>query len=217
MSSYYVLSLEGRGQVAEKRSPCYYYYVRHLLIFRDRQIRVSQTPFQYLCALEQAVSSCTKEAPHPVMPKKDWVGLSFLSGQHFLLTPLHEIAGILPVSFLMPIPGVKPWLRGMATYRKEIFPVTDLSGFVTQKLTKITNHARILMLQSQGGYAGLLIDRVLTLQRTDYENKKDEILLGVMPLFEPYMQGSVVLPGSQLPIISCQLIIQHPHFIDVAR
>lgn len=173
------------------------------------------TPFTYLCSLEQKVALHAKETLYPTGEPKEWIGVSFLSGNYLLFAPLKELAAIIPLASLTSIPGVKPWLRGLTAYRGEVFPVSDLSGFLVQKMTKITLASRIFMINIQDGYAGLLIDRVLSLQRITIENKKEESVIGLMPEYEPFMDGSIKMSCSQLPIISCKAIVQHPRFRDV--
>jgi twitching motility protein PilI len=176
-----------------------------------------ESAFDYLLSVEKQFAQSMSQLPqqHPIPQNLDWVGVIFLSGDHVLLTPLGEVVGILPVSFLASVPGVKPWLRGMGTYRNLLFPVTDLGGFLNQSLTNITKDARILLTQYKEEYFGLLVDRVLGLQRIakpEIEKIKEHNLPAE---YEPFIAGAYSTVQLQLPIISCQAIIQHPRFKDV--
>lgn len=142
-------------------------------------------------------------------------GVVIFIGDHILLTPLDEVLGILPVTTFAYIAGVKPWLLGIATYRDDIFPVTDLAGFIGQKMSVFSKHSRLLVVDSQGEKAGLLVSRVLGLQRLSPEQTKNKSMMPEDSPYEPFMMGSWIDTNVALPIISCKSIVQHPRFRDV--
>lgn len=175
----------------------------------------ADAPFELLLKTEKAIRALFQKAPTQLTVKNDWLGLAFLSGDQLLLTPLEEVLGILPVDTFAYIPGVKPWLLGMATYRDDIFPVTDLAGFLGQKMSIFTKHTRLLVVANQGEKAGLLVSRVMGLQRVTEEQTRSKSLIPEDSIFEPFMMGSWVNGNVALPIISCQSIVKHPKFRDV--
>jgi len=171
------------------------------------------SPFQTLCA--QATRLSRSEKGIAMRVKKGSSGLIFLSGDHVLVTPLEEVAAILPVFLLTPLPGVKPWLKGMATYRGEIFPVTDMSEFITKKISSISKNARILLIRFQGEVGGLLVDRIVGLQRLTEEERGDKKEVGYLPDYDPFIIGAFVSPRVKIPLISCQAIVRHPYFRNI--
>lgn len=174
-----------------------------------------QSPFQYLLALQAAVRMNRQTAPAPAAPTGEWAGVMFRSGDQVLLTPLTEVNEILRVDLLAPVPGVKTWVRGMTTNRGELFPVTDLQGFLNKKLSVLTSRSRILMTNFQEGFAGILVDRVLGLQYIPLASWNDKIL-SEYPALAPFMIGSFTNENFTIPIISHYAMIQHPRFRDVA-
>ncbi|MBI2791485.1 MAG: chemotaxis protein CheW [Gammaproteobacteria bacterium] len=173
------------------------------------------TPFEVLLAAKRAILSHAKSLPYHDTSVDNWVGVSFLTGQQVLLAQLEEVIEIMRVPDLAPVPGVKPWLLGMATCRGELFPVTDLSGFLTGKLSVLTLHSRILVIRYHEDYAGILVDRVLGLQRIASENQTKEWSSTLNEL-SPFIAGAFVNDHLELPIISCKAIMEHPQFRDVA-
>lgn len=175
----------------------------------------ADTPFALLLNMEKAIRFLFSKAPTQVTVKSDWMGLSFLSGEQLLITPLEEVLGILPVETFAYIPGVKPWLLGMATYRDDIFPVTDLAGFLGQKMSIFTKHTRLLVVAGLGEKAGLLVNRVMGLQRVTEEQTRSKNLIPEDSIYEPFVMGAWLNANVALPIISCQSIVKHPKFRDV--
>jgi|GEM_PF-5881794 len=176
---------------------------------------IADSPFALLLETEKAIRALFQKAPTQIAMKNHWLGLSFLSGDHILLTPLDDVIGILPVTTFAYIAGVKPWLLGVATYRDEIFPVTDLAGFIGQRISILTKHSRLLVVDSQGEKAGLLVSRILGLQRLSPEQTKGKGTMPEDPLYEPFLIGSWVDANVAFPIISCKSIIKHPRFRDI--
>ncbi len=174
------------------------------------------SPFAVLQALEETLLRDAKGLPLHETSAQNWVGVSFLSGSHVLLTPLDEVLEIMRVPVLAPLPGVKTWLRGMVTSHGELFPVTDLNGFISGKVSALTHYSRILVIKSEEDTSGMLVDRVLGLQRIDFE-KKSKIVANQSADITPFIIGSFTNEGLDLPIISCKAIMKHPKFRDVAQ
>lgn len=176
----------------------------------------ADTPFALLLETQKQIRHLMQKSSVPASKTKDWVGLSFLSGDHILLTPLDEILGILPVTTFAHVAGVKPWLLGMATYRDDIFTVSDLAGFLGQRMSPFNKHSRVLVIKMESEKAGLLVSRVLGLQRLSPEQTQNTglALLPSEPIYEPFLLGSVDA-NVVLPIISCKSVIKHPRFRDV--
>lgn len=166
--------------------------------------------------LHHALCAVQDEVPLHGVKENDWIGLSFISGPSFLLTPLREIEGILPLTSLTSIPGAKKWICGMTAYHAQAFPVADLSGFLIHKKTKITKDARILVIHTEEGNYGLLVDAILSLHHLRQSPQTEIPALGIAPAYAPYIQGSIRLPTASLPIISCQAIVRSPDFQNIA-
>lgn len=182
---------------------------------RDSKRSSNLSAFGYLCLIKQAAQLRLDKASLPQSDNKGWMGLMFLSGHSVLMTPLEEVVGIVPVTDFAVIPGVKPWVLGMSSYRGEIFPVTDLDAMLTGRLCSLTKDARILIVSLQDEYSGLLVSRVLGLQRVTEQHSVDKLPKGLMGEYYPFVTGAIINERFQLPIISCQAIVRHPHFKDV--
>lgn len=181
----------------------------------EREQQAEQTPYTYLKDLEKAILSSGTGLPVHQTSIDNWVGVSFLTGDHTLLISLNEVVEIMRIPLLAPVPGVKPWLRGMATCRGELFPVTDFNGFLTQKISALTQHSRIIVIHDAEEYAGILVDRVLGLQRIATKNIK-LTTTKTIPLLAPFISGAIVNEQGEFPIIASAPLIHHPRFREVS-
>jgi twitching motility protein PilI len=55
-----------------------------------------------------------------------------LSGENFL-APIGEVAEILKTPRYTMVPGVEPWMRGLANVRGRLLPITDMMMFLGRK------------------------------------------------------------------------------------
>ena len=80
----------------------------------------SAHPFDYLETLEQSAALYGTEIPDEQTDMDYWQGVGFvLDGQHYM-TQVGSISEILPVPEITALPGVKPWVRGIANIRGHI-------------------------------------------------------------------------------------------------
>ncbi|MBN9287648.1 MAG: hypothetical protein BGO43_13780 [Gammaproteobacteria bacterium 39-13] len=181
----------------------------------EREQHLEQTPFAYLIGLEKAILNFAKGMPVHQTSIDNWVGVSFLTGDKVLLISLEEVVEIMRVPQLAPVPGVKPWLRGMATSRGELFAVTDFSGFLTQKISLLTHESRILVIHNADEYVGILVDRVLGLQRIANKNiKKAKTEIGSS--LAPFITNAFIHDEGEIPIIDSKPLILDHRFNDIS-
>ena len=171
--------------------------------------------YEYLSLIEQAIERQTRKTQTSAHPVKGWVGLMFLSGNSVLMCPLHEITAILPITNFVRIPKVKSWMIGVCHYQGEALPITDLSAMLISKLSVISKYSRIFVIKRQDEYVGILVSRVLGLQRVTQTYGIEHLPKELMAEYFPFVSGAMVTERFQLPIISCKEIIKHHAFNHV--
>ncbi|MCF9000196.1 chemotaxis protein CheW [Acinetobacter nectaris] len=93
-----------------------------------------------------------------------WSGIAFeIQGQSFVV-PLGEVAEVIYCPVLTPIPNGEPWLEGLANIRGQLLTVIDLQEYLLKIPTKRTRQQKLLCLQHQDHYLGLMVDQVLGIQ-----------------------------------------------------
>jgi chemotaxis signal transduction protein len=118
---------------------------------------------------------------------------------------------IMRLTQLAPIPQVKAFVRGIASSRGELIPITDLSVFLTKKPPKTSHHSRILVIKNNDQQVGLLVDRVFGLQRMQRDTIAHHTQTGISEI-NPYIIGTLENPTVELPIISCKKIVKSELF-----
>jgi twitching motility protein PilI len=86
-------------------------------------------------------------------------------GAQSWLIDLVEAGEVMPVPPVTPVPLSRPWFRGVANVRGNLYSVIDFAGFLGAGAVAAGEHARLLLLGERFRRgAGLLIDRALGLR-----------------------------------------------------
>jgi len=143
-------------------------------------------------------------------------------GTRRLLVDLAEAGEILTVPTIMPVPLTKPWYRGLANVRGNLFGVVDLSLFAGGPPTSIDKESRLLAFSGDLRFAcGILVSRMLGLRsasdlvpstEADADHPVDDAL------FAPWVRGRLVdAHDGHWQEIDLAALTADPRFLDIAR
>jgi len=87
-----------------------------------------------------------------------------IAGRNWLVD-MADIGEVLPLPKLTVVPFTKPWFRGMANVRGNLYGVVDMTAYEHSGITQEDVNNRILLVASRYAVnAALLVDRVLGLR-----------------------------------------------------
>ncbi|WP_416427335.1 chemotaxis protein CheW [Pseudomonas sp. App30] len=125
---------------------------------------MAQTAFELLLDIDQRCRQLAAQLPSQENHLQTWSGIGFRLGSHWYVAPMGEVAEVLHEPRLSRVPGVKPWLLGVANVRGRLLPVLDLSGLLGHEPLAVHKHRRVLVIDRDEWIAGLLVDEVGGLQ-----------------------------------------------------
>ena len=136
-------------------------------------------------------------------------------GERCYVAPMGEISEILHEPRYAVLPGVKPWVKGVANLRGRLLPIMDLCSFFGHELSPVRKQRRVLVVDHQEVFAGLMVDEVLGLQHFSQ--------ISLMPIqgsegaepMAPFMSGQFLREHAWL-VFSPAALAQSPGFMDVA-
>lgn len=172
-------------------------------------------PLQWLAYLE---SMCVKHAhglPQQQITEQEWVGIGFQLGDIQLVSSLGEIVEILTPPVLSGVPRTKRWVWGIANVRGNLLPVMDLHGYLHDIPARTTRNSRILVVNHQGVYSGLVVDAVLGLQHFKREFKCND-LPGDDRRIHEYLTHGFRVGSDHWGVFSMHKLVQTPEFIQAA-
>ena len=177
---------------------------------------LSLTPFEQLQAIEQKCRSRAAGLPAQEETKEQWTGVLFRLRGTDLLAPMNDVSEIVSLPEVARVPGVKPWVMGVANMRGNLLPVMDLTGFLYgEPSIADAKTRRLLVVNNEGVFAGLLVDAILGMKHfwVDEQDESPPILDAEL---EYYIDGSYSRLGERYAIFSLSRLAESEAFMNVA-
>lgn len=145
--------------------------------------------FQVLLDVATSARQTAKGLPAQLDIKPQWSGIGFvLFGRRFV-APMGEITEMLEIPHFTHLPGVQGWIKGLANVRGRLLPLTDLAAFLGGRLEAPRRNRRVLVIESEETYSGLMVDGVLGMQHFPVDSYVPEMLGVEYEAMVPYLQG----------------------------
>ncbi len=178
--------------------------------------RQSQEAFQALVNLALQSRRSAKGLPSQVDIKPHWSGIGFeLLGRRFV-APMGEVGEMLEVPFFTRLPGVQPWVKGVANVRGRLLPICDLAAFLGDRIHSSRKQQRILVLENNDLYTGLLVDQVFGMQHFPVDTYSDQLSYQHRAA-APFSDGCYINNGVEWTVFSPFKLSVDPHFSNAAK
>ena len=131
------------------------------------------SPFDALAEYERRSLAHVAGVPEQIEAPGLWRGIGFRIGARYLVSSINEVNEILTFPSLTLVPGVRPWLLGVANVRGNLVPLIDLKQYMEGTRAQVTETSRVLLVRQAGGSVGLLVDEVLGQRNFSEEQRAD--------------------------------------------
>lgn len=171
--------------------------------------------YQALVAISQQVRQSAKGLPSQVDITPHWSGVGFSLMGHRFVVPMGQITEMLEVPSYTRLPSVQRWVRGVANVRGRLLPIFDLADFFNDKLAIARKPRRILVLESDDLYSGLMVDAVFGMQHFPIDTFSTETSEVPESLWD-FVAGSYGLGKNRWSLFDIEKLAQDPRFINAA-
>ena len=178
-------------------------------------IRPSNSPFELLSSIEQ--KSRTEALGLPVLEeiKEEWLGIAFKLRNQILLAAMDEVSEIVSLTALTNVPGVKPWVLGIANMRGNLLPVMDLQGLLYGENNTIDlKHQRTIVVNRSTITAGLRVDAVFGIKHF-WVDERNEQLPELDPKLRPFITTSFKRTTEHYGVFSVEKLAESDLFLEV--
>ncbi len=177
--------------------------------------RASLTAFELLLDIDRRCRLLEADQPSQDSRLQQWSGIGFRVAEQWFVAPMVEVAEVLREPRSSRVPGVQPWVCGVANLRGRLLPVMDLSSFFGLGPLPPGKQRRVLVLDHEALFAGLLVDEVLGLQHFSLSSLDLSPPQPLLAAATPFVQGHFVREHNWA-IFSPLALAQAPGFLDVA-
>lgn len=166
------------------------------------------------------LNQCFAAGSRPLPAQKNYVPLvpviSFSLLGHDWAVPLDQVAELIEIQECTSLPGVKPWVVGVSTVRGKLLPVIDFAQFLGGQLSTVQRLRRIVVLDRQDTFVGLIIDELKGMRHFSPEACETDIQ-ALESAFRPYVSGyHRGDDGVRTLLLSPDALIENPLFQNVA-
>lgn len=120
---------------------------------------MAEAAFQTLLNLANLSRRCASGLPEQIDVAPMWSGVGFSClGVNFVI-PMGQVKEMMDVPSSTRLPGVKYWVVGLANVRGRLLPLIDLARFAGGQLNSQRKAHRVLVLETDTLYSGLIADR----------------------------------------------------------
>ncbi|HWV15343.1 MAG TPA: chemotaxis protein CheW [Cellvibrio sp.] len=175
-----------------------------------------QAAFTALLKLAESSRANAQGLPAQADIRPSWSGIGFSLMGNYFVAPIGEVSEMLQVPNYTHLPGVQPWVKGVANVRGRLLPLFDLAAFFGDRLTGSRKHRRVLVLETETLYSGLMVDRVFGMQHFPMDEYSEQA--GILPNnVMPFVTGSYASGGQQWSLFRPALLAEDPRFTNAAK
>ncbi len=149
------------------------------------------------------------------LPKEEvtllWEGVLFTVAGLKMIAPLDEVKEILNYpAAVTRVPGATNWMLGVANSRGNLLPIIDLQVYLGGKPITIGRRARVLIINHEGLYAGLLVADVQGMRHFSEE----QLASGDVPneQVRPFIAKAYEYEGAIRPVFSMNRLAEISEF-----
>lgn len=172
-------------------------------------------PLAILRDLERRSRANAVGLPLQVEIKAVWTGIAFRVDGANLIAPLGEVSEILTLPSLSRVPGTQSWVKGIANVRGNLLPVMDLQGYLGHGRAVPSRRSRVLVINQQGVFAGLVVDEVLGLKHFYDEDRTMDLPMHDESM-RPYLKHAFRRGEEHWGVFSMRELAETPQFLRVA-
>ncbi len=173
-----------------------------------------ETPFQLLLEIDRRSRTLAADLPAQQETAQTWSGIGFRMGERLFVASMGEVNEVLHESRHTLLPGVKSWVKGVANVRGRLLPIMDLSEFFGNEVATQRKQRRVLVVDHQDVFAGLVVDEVFGLQHFPVETFSEQ-LPPLEAAIQPFILGQFQYEQPWL-VFSPHALTRHAGFLDVA-
>ncbi len=148
--------------------------------------------------------------------REEWTGVLFRVGDDKLLAPMSMLVEIVPPPPLVRVPGVKPWILGLANLHGALIPAIDLQGFLLERNQILTTSTvRMLVVSDGDGKYGLIVPEVFGMKHfwvSDEVHERPPLHAAL----EPFVAAALKRYGELFCVMDVKKLLSDERLKDVS-
>ena len=139
--------------------------------------------------------------------------LAVCVGQWRLMFAMDEVTEIISLPRITRVPGMQPWLLGIANLRGNVIAVIDLQAFLGDKPASFMAGSRLLLVHSGEWRYGFVVDEIIGMRHFGPEQERND-LATVASGLQPYLTRIFVSEQTQWLVFDVGRLLNDPRFLQ---
>lgn len=158
-------------------------------------------------------------APMPMKSEEqtEWQGLGFQISGVRLVSPLGEIDEVMKLPRYTTLPGVQPWVLGIANVRGRLIPIVDMHKYLDITTALPRKEWRVLVVEDGDLVVGLLVEQSLGMQHFLEESFEESTPPEDMTGMRRNLRGAYRYGGRKYYVVSLASFIRDERLFEVAQ
>ena len=172
-----------------------------------------RSPFDLLLQLDRKCRVLAPSLPVVNEHRQQWIGVAFRLLDTNLLITLDQVAEVSDFPTVFSLPGVKPWVLGLANIRGNLLPIIDLAKFLFGE--DYSARGRILVVKTADSQMGLRVDEIHSMRHFWLDQRIDKVL-GIRSELEKYVSQSFFDNNQTWSVFDLNQMLATSEFQDAA-
>ena len=172
-------------------------------------------PFDLLLDLERRTLESSSGLPTLDRDNDEWVGVGFRIGDSRLIASMSEVKEILDLPDYTLVPGVKPWIVGVANVRGSLLPILDMKSYLLGEDIKNRQKGRVIVIDYKGFNTGLIVEEVYGMRHFREADVTADIP-EVPEDISPYIEGAFKQDEEHWPVFDFNEMAQDERFAQAS-
>lgn len=174
-------------------------------------IKTIEETLELLRSIERRSRQFSSDLPKQEVALQYWEGVLFVTSGVHAIAPLSDVKEILNYPpAVTSVPGTKNWVLGVANIRGNLLPLIDLQRYLGGEPTEIGRRSRVLVINHQGLYGGLLVGDVQGIRHLTDE--QDAPVPELPETTRRYIQRAYKVEGQVWPVFSMGMLAESSDF-----
>lgn len=176
---------------------------------------MSEQAYSLLAELDNQSKRHAAELPSIQEVQATWSGIGFRMGSNYYVAPMDEVSEVIDVPVFTIVPGVKSWVRGIANVRGRLLPIMDLSSFLKTAGKDREVNRRVIVVDKEDMFSGLLVDEVLGMQHFAKDSYEEKVV-SCGELIDPFVNGAYAKEDQAWHLFKLFELADDPQFLEAA-
>ncbi|PCK10000.1 MAG: chemotaxis protein CheW [Alteromonadaceae bacterium] len=177
---------------------------------------MTDNAFKALSNLAALSRSSAKGLPSQRDVAPRWSGVGFSCMGYRFVIPMGQVTELMEVPPSTRLPSVQRWVIGLSNVRGRLLPLFDLAKFVGGQIGNQKKTQRVLVLENDNLYSGLVVDRAYGMQHfvsDTYDKYSEELPDGLAK----YTTGSYRDASAEIwGVFDLDLLANDDEFLNAA-